>query len=163
MFVNIFSQEEQIKRGKEYIQTWLESKGIRIIDPTCMKHFITKTPGDDTWYYPDVSVVSFVINLQGDGIRILTENGVETLPVGHGCLLVGDQGYTMCGLKPTLCSRPRSTNSHMLTILVEPRENILEILAGDCVIPCPSGSEEDKKSHAELKALYDQDMARVNA
>ena len=105
------------------------------------------------WHYDDVTLLNFVINVKGEGTLVLMDDGtVHQIPTGFGCILVGDQGYTMLGLHPTLHRGPNHDNDRaIMHVTLIPNFKITHWISGESV--CDSHALTYKERQARLETL----------
>ena len=175
-FIQLFSYEEceritasgptkaDITKTKDYIHTFLAQFGITITNERCIKHYIATESSKDSkeWHHDDVTILNFIINIRGEGTRIFKDGSIHVLTQGQGCVMVGDQGYTMLGLPPTLHRGPPDDfNRYKLNILVIPRNVITDQISGPSV--CDSNCDLYKRRQIELEKWLNEDLKKAES
>ncbi len=144
---------------KSHVMSYLASNNITMSESADTKFMIhtSSTEGAKKWHYDDVSILNFIINIQGEGTKILIDGKIEVLAQGYGCMVVGHQGYANCGLKPILhCGPPVDVNRCIMKFLIIPSYHVTKDITGPSV--CEYGSEEYKKREIELETLLENDL-----
>ncbi len=99
----------------------------------------------------------FVVNVRGEGTSVLMDDGtIGVLPLGYGCILVGDQGYTMHR------GPPHDNNRAMLI----PNFKITHWISGESVCDERTNVETYKERQSRLETLLldaERDVAKLNS
>ena len=111
--INGETEEQLISRSKIMLGNFLESNNIDI--HTLPKIKVIKFTGqsslgqnNQSWHIDDVSLINFVINVNGEGTDFFNEDTqqIESLGEGNGIFLIGEQGQAFFGLKSTIHKAP---------------------------------------------------------
>lgn len=152
-------------RCKNIIRDFLVTKGIDLnVEKASWEVRVdtVSTKGAKEWHHDDATLVNFVINVLGEGTSVLMDDGtVQQIPAGFGCILVGDQGYTMLGLHPTLHRGPPHDNHRcMMKVALVPNYQITHWISGESV--CDSSADMYKERNVHLyQVLFDAELAKV--
>ncbi len=141
---------------KNIIRDFLATKGIELNVGEASWEIRVDTvsnKGAKEWHYDDVTLLNFIINVLGEGTSVLMDDGtIQQIPVGYGCILVGDQGYTMLGLHPTLHRGPPHDNHRcMMKVALVPNYQITHWISGESV--CDSHALTYKERQSRLETL----------
>ncbi len=152
------AEEEYVTRCKNIIRDFLVTKGIELnmskaswtVCVNIKSHENTKE-----WHHDDVTILNFVINVRGEGTSVLMDDGtIGMLPLGYGCILVGDQGYTMLGLHPTLHRGPPHDNDRaIMHVMLIPNFKITHWISGESVCDERTNVETYNDRKARLETL----------
>ena len=157
--------DDQLEYCKNIVRDFLATKGVDVKSPEAFQVIITtkSTKGAKEWHHDDVCIVNFITNIRGEGTSILMEDGgVCVLPVGHGCVLVGDQGYTMLGLKPTLHRGPPvDIDRCVLKVAIPANATITGYLSGPSVCDTRTNVELHEERCTHLDGLLCADLGKV--
>jgi hypothetical protein len=152
-----------IDKAKSFLIPYLESKNIKVKDTLqYVKHMIHTSSTKDAkeWHYDDLPIINFIINIHGEGTKLLIDNKIEVLPQGYGCMVIGDQGYYFLGLKPVLhCAPSDDKNRCLMKIMLNSNYDSGEHYIGESV--CKYNSEEYKKRQSELKTMLEKDLETI--
>ncbi len=151
-------------RVKNLVVSYMTSNGITMSESSDTKFMIvtTSTEAAKKWHYDDVTILNFIINIQGEGTKVLINDNIEILPIGYGCMIVGDQGYTMCGLKPVLhCAPLVDLNRCVMKFVIIPNDHITRDISGPSV--CEYNSEKYKKREFELKTMLEDELKIIKS
>ncbi len=156
--------EEQLTRCKNIVRDFLATKGVEV-NPICFQVIVTttSTKGAKEWHHDDVTIVNLVTRIRGEGTSILMEDGgVCVLPIGYGCVFVGDQGYTMLGLKPTLHRGPPVDIDRCLVKVAIPAKAVItDCLSGLSVCDTRTNVDLYKERCSQLPGLLEADLGMV--
>ena len=158
--------DEQLEYCKNIVRDFLTTKDVTVTNPSEAFQVIVTTKitkGAKVWHHDDVTIVNFITNIRGEGTSILMEDGgVCVLPVGHGCVLVGDQGYTMLGLKPTLHRGPPvDIDRCLVKVAIPAKARITDCLSGPSVCDTCTNVELYKERCTHLDGLLRADKLLV--
>ncbi len=149
---------------KSHVMSYLASNDITLSESAYTKFMIhtSSTEGAKKWHYDDVTILNFIINIQGEGTKVLIDGKTEVLAQGFGCMAVGEQGYTNCSLKPILhCGPPVDVNRCVMKFLIIPSYHVTKYITGPSV--CEYGTEEYKKRAIELETMLENDLKIIKA
>jgi hypothetical protein len=86
--------------------------------------------GNQQWHIDDVSMINFVININGEGTEFYDseKQQIEKLGRGNGIFLIGEQGYALLGLSPTVHRAPIvvSNDRFILKLIIDGSDKIKE-------------------------------------
>ncbi len=151
-------------RVKNHVKSYLTSNDITISESLPCQFIMatSSTKNAKEWHHDDVTILNFIISIQGEGTKVLINGNIETLTPGYGCMIVGDQGYTMCGLKPVLhCGPPVDENRCVMKFVIVPNPEITKDITGPSV--CEYNSEEYKKRTIELELMLENDLKIIQS
>lgn len=151
-------------RIKSHVISYLQSHHIIMSDLASTKMLIHTSSNHSAkeWHYDDVLIINFIINIQGEGTKILINGHIETLPKGYGCIMIGEKGYTFLGLKPVLhCAPPIDTNRCIIKFLVLANFHVPRDFIGPSV--CKYQSDEYNKRYHELNGLFKEDLQIIQS
>lgn len=177
--------DEHALRCKNIVHHFFVTHGFIITDLSKYKErtklFIQTESTEDAkdWHYDNRGcILNFIINVRGEGTSVLTSDGrICTIPVGFGCILVGEEGYKMLGLYPTLHRAPScGLNRCLIKVniyagftytFIDPfaynlEYKITDWLMGSSVCDAQSNITLYKQREANLRHLFDVDLVQVN-
>ena len=160
------ADDEYVTRCKNIVRDFLVTKGIELNMPKAswkVRVNIKSHEKTKEWHHDDVTLLNFVINVRGEGTSVLMDDGtIGVLPLGYGCILVGDQGYTMLGLHPTLHRGPPHDNDRaIMHVMLIPNFKITHWISGESVCDEHTNVEMYKERQSRLDTLLDTELARV--
>jgi hypothetical protein len=159
---------EYVARCKNVVRDFLASKGIELNTDKAsweVRVDLVSTKDAKEWHHDDATLLNFVINVRGEGTSVLMEDGtIGVVPVGSGCVLVGDQGYTMLGLPPTLHRGPGHDNDRaVMKVALVPNYQITHWMSGESVCDEYTNVETYRERNSRVchNMLLDADLAKV--
>ena len=172
--VNLFTIEEcidienelkdiYVTKAKNAVIDFLHMNGISVNNNVKLLSMIhTKsTNGAKSWHYDDLSIVNFIINIKGKGTKILIDKNIVELERGCGVIIIGEEGYKFCKLKPILHCAPESdTDRILLKIMIDGSYDASNYFSGNDV--CEYNSVEYIKRNKELEKLFLNDIQIIN-
>ncbi len=155
-----FADDEYVTRCKNIVRDFLTTKGFDLKVDKARDNWRVRVDTESgvtakEWHHDDVTILNFVINVRGEGTSVLMDDGtIGVLPLGYGCILVGDQGHTMLGLHPTLHRGPHhDIERAVMKVLLLPNFKITHWISGESVCDSHALTYKERQSRFETLLL----------
>lgn len=157
---------DYIQKAKTHVMKYLESQNITVSNSEVfnehMKYMIhiSSTKDAKIWHYDDLPIINFIINIRGEGTKVLIDGNIDILPQGYGCMVIGEMGYNFFGLNPVLHCAPQEDKERcIMKIAVESSPNVTDYLTHASL--CKYKSDEFNKRSSELETILLDDMKLI--
>lgn len=171
--IHVYSDDEcnQIINNKEQSQSLIQKRKQTFVDYFRSNGFdLNDCPvsiiwsygenginkGGKLWHFDDVSVVNFIICLNGEGTNIHNDGEIIQIQKGYGYPVVGEEGYAFLGIKPTYHCAPLivSDGRVLLKFIVDGSFDLDKKMVGDVEKYNSEKYNKRKAELCEMEAIY---------
>jgi hypothetical protein len=123
-----------INKIKDQIIKYLKNNDLFLINTNTMKYSVINNVNKNTnkWHYDDITLINYIVCIEGDGTIIKHNNEILQLSKGEGFPMIGEEGHAFLNLSPTLHRSPNTTDKRLLIrVILEPDFKINKIIEGN--------------------------------